>query len=106
SSLSSDLTITEWLVISDNPLLSECNVTSVCAHLNNPDAKSSITGNMAGCANKAEVVVACNSSSTTSINYQKINVFPNPSENYLILEGEMMESNVEIVNLQGQKSLL
>lgn len=106
TSLSPDLTITEWLVISDNPLLSECNVTSVCAHLNNPDAKSSISGNMTGCANKSEVLVACNSSSTTSNNYQKINVFPNPSENFLILEGEIKIDNVEIVNLQGQKSLL
>jgi len=49
----------EYLYITDNPLLSHCEVLSVCSYLEPPASDAEISGNATGCATRNEVEEAC-----------------------------------------------
>ncbi len=99
--------IINHLNIRTNPLLSTCEVNSVCDYLANPTGNISIFNNAPGCNSKEEVEEACLVSVDSYDNKPVITIFPNPAKDKLFLSGENIETinKVTIYNQLGQKVL-
>ena len=71
--------------IHQNPLLSECDVASIC-NLINDNGNPSIGENAQGCNSKAEVGAACETSVEEHDPTGNFSVFPNPASSRLTIE--------------------
>jgi hypothetical protein len=91
-----------FLLIVNNPVLSICDVTSICNFLSVPDAPAEIYSNMTGCADEYEVEEACGLVSINEVdNPAQISIFPNPASDEIHINGENL-SNMEEVNIYDQ----
>ena len=95
------------LVISDCPLLSECEVQSICDYLANPNGITIIEDNADGCNSPEEVQDSCLANSV-HINEQVIEdivlIFPNPCNRELNISAEgYIIDEISIYNKLGQR---
>jgi len=99
--------IIHHLNIRNNPLLSTCEVESVCDYLANPNGNISIFNNALGCNSKEEVEEACFVSIHSYDSKPTFNIYPNPAKNKLFLSGENIETinKISIYNQLGQEVL-
>lgn len=87
------------LLITNNDLLSDCNVESVCAYLVNPTGILDIYGNAIGCGSQQEVEDACNANSVEELIFSNnISIFPNPADNILTIKANS-SNDIEEVSL-------
>jgi hypothetical protein len=93
------------LSIYNNPLLSECDVMSICDYLANPGGICTIVNNAVGCNSPEEVEVHC----LTAIDEQRIEkgltIIPNPSNNKITISSNAITGNtlLSIFNVSGEK---
>ncbi len=93
------------LYIYYNPLLSECEVQSICDYLANPSGITQINDNAAGCFSQEEVEEAC-TAGVYDIDYMSVfTIYPNPSHSEIIISGldKTTIEEVNIYNRLGQK---
>lgn len=83
SALNHPVNIQGPLVITDNPLLSACNVAAVCNYLAAPPSFSAFSGNANGCNSAAQVTTACTTTDTREADRDAITLFPNPASDEL-----------------------
>lgn len=90
------------LTIEDNPLLSECDVNSVCTMLQMQGVYSLIENNAPGCATDEEVEDACGVG-IKDIYGNELKIYPNPAGNYIIISQQKnyVNSYLTIYNLSG-----
>lgn len=91
------------LRIENSPALSGCNVESICSYLE-AGGSHSISGNANGCKSKAEVIAACNG--TSSINEsqaENLNIFPNPFTDQIFLHTDKNITSLELLNVSGMR---
>lgn len=93
------------LYIVYSPLLSECEVRSICDYLANPNGEVEIEGNASGCNSPEEVYEACETVSIQEKIYEPIfNIYPNPTNRYLFIDkpGDCKIIKIRIYNTIGQ----
>jgi len=83
-----DATSIANLYISENILLRECAIQSVCDYLADPGGSVQILINGPGCNNEEEVIEACESVTIpVVIQKEQIKLYPNPANALLQIEG-------------------
>jgi len=93
------------LYINYCPLLSDCEVQSICDYLANPTGNVYITDNAFGCNSLEEVQNACETVSFQEHDLEAlIKVYPNPANQYLFLDNRSSHQidKIIIYNTMGQ----
>ena len=68
------------LYLTNNPILSTCDIQSVCDYLANPNGVILLYGNAAGCASQQELEAACGVGLDESNTQEThINIYPRPA---------------------------
>jgi len=95
------------LVVRYNPMLSECEVTSICDYLQIPGGDVTILSNASGCSSEAEVNASCATSIVDHVGEMQFYCYPNPADKEITikLEEETKLQNVSIYNLLGENVL-
>lgn len=75
------------LNISYNPLLSTCDVESVCAYLSGSNGNVSVNDNAPGCNSQAEIEAACVVGVPELGNLPLVNIYPNPASDFIRING-------------------
>ncbi|KAF0202569.1 MAG: hypothetical protein FD170_1743 [Bacteroidetes bacterium] len=81
------------LSISDNQLLSTCDVESVCAYLSSPNGYVSVHDNAPGCNSQAEIEAAC-LVGVSELSDTPVSIYPNPASDFISING--IDPNTEI----------
>jgi hypothetical protein len=103
SALSGDLKIDGPLVINDNPALSDCAARAFCEYIKNPPSFVVFNNNKTGCNSVSEVESSCISGSENIENITDIKIFPNPSSDFIQVEGsQILQSPIIIHDMKGQ----
>ena len=100
-------TITD-LILSDNPLLSTCEVQSICDYLSSPSGTISIHNNTTGCNSQQEVEEACDTLSVENLTIDDgFLIYPNPVKERLTISSKngLRIYEIAIYNQIGQKVL-
>ncbi|MFC2102463.1 T9SS type A sorting domain-containing protein [Bacteroidota bacterium] len=85
-----------------NPLLTECDILSVCKFLDNQTGYTQIQNNGPNCNSPAEVQLICESSSISDYNaLNLISIYPNPASNNITIETPT-KGSLSILNINGQ----
>ena len=102
----------EELTISDNPLLTDCNIENICGFLDNPTGSITIYDNAIGCDNPIEVANACGITldclpfGNYNFNTQAyIDNFQSNFPNCFDLQGNVYIGGDDIVNLNPLNSI-
>jgi len=92
------------LNIYENPLLSECEVQSICDYLVNPNGTIDIHDNAIGCDSQEQIEDACSVGIVNLNCNQNTTIYPNPANNnlYFNREEDYGEIEVLIYNQLGQ----
>ncbi len=99
-----DPTSISALFISDNPLLSQCSVLSICNALNETPMQVDIYNNTEGCNNEVEVDVNCAGVGFEELlGKEAIIFYPNPATTELFISGVSSVEEIFIYNQLGQK---
>lgn len=85
--------------LSDNPLLSICNLTNFCTYLQGTGHRY-IANNTGDCVNEQAVLNAC-ASSISDNKLSKISIYPNPIKDILYLDAEVHK--VIVTNVLGKE---
>lgn len=93
------------LSIEDNPLLSICNVQSICDYLNLQFSDSIINDNANDCNDDDDILKLCSISSVDDLDLYDFTISPNPVLSSLIIKTEFKSSNYVIYNLFGEQIL-
>mgnify|MGYP001138399013 CR=1 FL=1 len=97
----------ESLYIWDNPLLSSCEVQSICDFLAAPNGEVIIDNNAPGCNSPEEVIVACATVGIGEVIAESsFSIFPNPFTSQLTIEFNMPQTSIvsiQIFNAMGAK---
>lgn len=99
----------EPLYIFDNPLLTTCEVQSVCDFLANPHGNCNIEDNASGCNSIEEVEYACLTIGLQETNTKpEFSIFPNPTRKLLFISSKdgVHPKEVIIFDQLGNKALL
>lgn len=94
------------LSIFDNPLLSVCDIETVCNYIILDNAVVSIENNASGCNTQQEVEDACTIINTLSeIDASSFSIFPNPASDLLFISNKdgLFINEINIYNQVGQK---
>lgn len=94
----------DTLVISENPLLDACDVSSICDYLVEQNGYSVIEQNFTGCNSVSEVAEVCYEWLPDATHENKVGIFPNPAENEIniICKSDGIIGEVWIYNYTGQ----
>lgn len=92
------------LIIAENPLLSECDITTICNYLEVPTNTTYIANNKIGCNSRAEVEEACLVGIPKIENELSFSIYPNPASNkiYLTNDNNVEISNIDIISIHGK----
>lgn len=95
----------DFLVIYSNPVLSDCDVTSICNFLSIPEALSQIGDNMTGCNNTYQVEAECGLVGFEEKRKTPEFIYPNPASNEIRISGEVLSGikTVRICTQLGQE---
>ncbi len=97
------------LSIYGNPLLSDCDVWSICQYLGAPGGTIDIHTNAEGCNSKEEVEVACLTDVSEIVFDNQFTITPNPIKSTAIIEFLLHKSsnvNLAIHSMGGQEIVL
>jgi hypothetical protein len=89
-----------------NPVLSTCQVQSVCSYVAKPDGNVEISDNAPGCSNEEEVKAACEAVSVYNPEMDDVfSIYPNPASTQVVIESSVrpIKSHLSIINLNGQE---
>lgn len=75
------------LNISNNPILSNCDVESVCAYLSSPQGYVSVHDNAQGCNSQAQIEAACLVGVTELSDTLLVSIYPNPAADFISING-------------------
>ncbi|MFH1121966.1 MAG: T9SS type A sorting domain-containing protein [Bacteroidota bacterium] len=95
-----------WIL--ENPLLTFCEIQSICDYLVNPNGEVYIWSNAPGCNSPEEVEAACNEVSAESISLEDgFLLFPNPAGKTVTISDNSARAirEIYIYNQTGQKVL-
>jgi hypothetical protein len=97
----------DFLLIYSNPLLSVCNVTSICNFLSMPEAASQIGFNMTGCYNTNQVELECGLVGLVEERRTTEYIYPNPASSEIRISGDGLSGikTVRIFNQLGQEMI-
>lgn len=89
----------EKVFVTNNPVLSECDVNSICDLLYEPGKTVTIEYNAAGCASNDEVKEACGEPGIAEfmVMFRNGLVYPNPAEDFLFINKDLASPVLEIV---------
>lgn len=92
------------LSISNNPLLSYCEVQSICNYLVLENTTVDINNNASGCDSESEVNTACSALSVSELELE-FSIYPNPAEDVVFISSssEKEINEVFIYNQAGKK---
>jgi len=94
------------LDIRNNPILSSCDVQSICDYLANPNGEIYIWGNAPGCNSPEEVMDSCMISSVNKIRFEEaFTIAPNPMKSNAVITYTLNESShisLKILDLSGR----
>lgn len=95
----------DHLFISDNPLLTHCDVISVCNYLADSNSIVHIADNAPGCNSAEEVEYACTVTISEEIIWEGMILYPNPATNTIFINSKLSTSieEISIYNLLGQR---
>ena len=97
------------LVIYNNPLLSQCDVKSVCKYLLDVNGTASISDNESGCNNRSEVETSCGGASVDESGFEEgYLIYPVPAINQITLKSDVIpvaNTYLTIHNIIGQEVL-
>jgi len=97
SSLNENIMV-DTLVIRFNPLLSECDIQTVCNHLSYGNSYSNIELNAPGCNSPEEVEEACMETSINEILSEfEISIHPNPVKDYVDFSFNYSKSDLAVI---------
>jgi hypothetical protein len=100
--LSSSLEISNSLIIQQNPMLSTCDVESVCNYLSVSSENAFISYNADGCATVPEVVEACGATGTSDASLLSFNIYPNPTYGLVHMQSPTADQGtVKIFEVKG-----
>ena len=91
------------LLIKYNPLLSACEVKSVCEYLLNQYGYSNIMNNTSGCNTEAEVLSECTVIIPVKPIAEKVMLYPNPADNEIYFSSHKKIEKIIIYNAVGKK---
>ena len=89
------------LTITNNDLLSNCAVTSVCDYLDIDPNVVEIYNNMSGCNSESEVQTACDNLGIDEIETVSLNIFPNPTSGKIEISG-ITQGTATITDTSGR----
>lgn len=87
--------------IFDNPLLETCAVRSICDYLE-AGGPHEIFNNKEGCQDAATILEICETVSNDDIEYNAIDIYPNPVIDHLYIDDLSDEANIEIYSIDGK----
>jgi hypothetical protein len=96
----------DGLMITNNPMLSTCEVQSICDYLVNQTGSLWLSGNATGCNSKEEVVDACETVAVQEVlSAHNITISPNPAydEVKIAMMNDISIDEVNIYNHLGQR---
>ncbi len=96
------------LYITDNDLLSECDIENICEYLTTSNGYIEIAANAPGCNNQEQVEEACDEAGILDFNTKNaIAIYPNPTNNEIFIESKnsIKIREVNIYNQVGQRVL-
>jgi len=92
------------LSITNNPLLSYCEVESVCNYLSVGTGATSISSNVSGCNNVTQVNAACLVIGVKEVfDNDEFTLFPNPAKNEIFISTSKEIRSIRIYNQLGQQ---
>ncbi len=95
---STDLSGIQYLYLYDNPLLTTCDVHSICEYLENPGDDIQIYNNAPGCNSQAEVEAACGIIGISEeFAENQFLVFPNPAHHYVNFRYSILDTRYSIL---------
>ncbi len=93
------------LTITDNDMLSNCAVKSICDYLANPNGTVTIQYNFTGCTSQYEVEDACAALLVEPIITESLlTIYPNPTSNKIIIETNTT-GDLSVLNIGGKQLL-
>jgi hypothetical protein len=96
----------ENLYIHDNPVLSECDIQSICEYLAAPNGTIEINNNAPGCNSPEEVEEAClTSTDEHAAIVNDIQIFPNPAKKTITIVSPS-EAKIKEINIYNQTGLV
>lgn len=93
------------LLVSSNPLLTQCNIKSVCDYLGLNNDMMSASGNGEGCSDVSQIVKSCNANGLFDYQDQDfITIYPNPTNDHfsIINKPKIQIDRIRIMNYCGQ----
>lgn len=90
------------LEIRENPELTECSVNTVCNFIEN-NTNYAIGSNAFGCSAAENILVECNRVMPNVTTWQNnISVSPNPAQQFLNIDGLLLNETYQIINCLGK----
>lgn len=92
-----------YLHLVNNPMLSVCEINSICDYLLNSGGSANIANNLSGCNNTAEILDKC------EVNiYEKASgdqawiIYPNPTSSVITVDIDLPGVDLNLYNVSGQ----
>ncbi|NTV83137.1 MAG: T9SS type A sorting domain-containing protein [Bacteroidales bacterium] len=97
----------DFLLIYSNPLLSVCDVSSICDFLSIPEASSQIGYNMTGCNSTNQVEAECGLVGLDEESRTPEFFYPNPASNEIRVSGDSLAriKTIRLFNQLGQEMI-
>lgn len=93
------------LLIQSNPLLTQCDIKSVCEYLELNNDQMAAIGNGEGCRDVSQIIESCNASGLSEFPDQDFfTIYPNPTNDYFSIKNrnKIQIDRMRIINLCGQ----
>ena len=93
----------ESVTINNNPLLTQCEIESICSYIALPFANIEVFDNNANCNSVVEIDTACLYSSATDVSTELLLPYPNPTKGKIWLKSASLShiDRISVYNHQG-----
>lgn len=89
------------LKLENSPMLSNCNVASICGYLED-GGTSTISGNASGCNSNGEIIAACDPNALDEFSLSNITVYPNPAHDLIQISGIDKNCSLTMYDMMGE----